>query len=129
MVLLVKKIIKNYNVIVNGKKCYDQPIDSDVKWFARIRKLTTGQGEDYTTGFLLDCDYIKTYCRLIAVDPKAIRIIEFIGQVKNTDGVNIDGIQSMFVLTIFKKIKETRLKFSQGSVTVLQYGELWRSKS
>ena len=31
MVLLVKKIIKNYNVIVNGKKCYDQPVDSDVK--------------------------------------------------------------------------------------------------
>ena len=72
---------------------------------------------------MLDCDYIKIYCRLIAVDPKAIRIIEFIGQVKNTDGVNADGIQSMFVLTIFKKIKETRLKFSQGSVTVLQYGE------
>ena len=73
---------------------------------------------------MLDFNYIKTYCRLIAVDPKAIRIIEFIGQVKNTDGVNIDGIQSMFVLTIFKKIKETRLKFSQGSVAVLQYGEL-----
>ena len=78
---------------------------------------------------MLDCDYIKTYCRLIAVDPKPIRIIEFIGQVKNTDGVNADDIQSMFVLTIFEKIKETRLKFSQGSVTVLQYGEFWRSKS
>ena len=28
--------------------------------------------------------------------------------------------QSMFVLTILEKIKETRLKFSQGSVTVLE---------
>ena len=30
-----------------------------------------------------------------------------------------DNDQSMFVLTIFEKLKETRLKFSQGSVTVL----------
>ena len=27
--------------------------------------------------------------------------------------------QSMFVLTILEKLKQTRLKFSQGSVTVL----------
>ena len=34
-----------------------------------------------------------------------------------TDGRDND--QSMFVLAILEKIKETRLKFSQGSVTVL----------
>ena len=28
---LSKRIIKNYNVIINGEKVYDQPIDSDVK--------------------------------------------------------------------------------------------------
>ena len=51
-------------------------------------------------------------------DPKAIQQIELAGQLKNTDGVNADGEQSMFVLTILEKIKEARLKFSQGSVTV-----------
>ena len=33
-----------------------------------IRKLTTGQGEDYTAGCLLDYGYIKNRYRLIAVD-------------------------------------------------------------
>ena len=38
---------------------------------------------------------------------------------KNLDGKNAEETQSMFVLTISQKFKETRLKFSQGSVTVL----------
>ena len=104
-------------------------IDSDTKRYEEIRKLTTGQGEDYTTGCLLDYDYIKNHYRLIAVDlsrqkeldadPKAIQEIEFVWQLKNLGRINANRTQSMFVLTILEKIKETRLKFSQGSVTVL----------
>ena len=52
------------------------------------------------------------------VDPKAIQQIEFIGQLKNTDN-KIVAKESMFFLTILQKVKETRLKFSQESVTVL----------
>ena len=55
-------------MIINGKSFYDQAIDSDMKWYEEIRKLTTGQGEDYTNGCLLDYDYIKNHYRLIAVD-------------------------------------------------------------
>ena len=44
-------------------------------------------------------------------DPKAIYQIEFVWHLKNTDGVNADGRQSMFVLTILGKIKEIRLTF------------------
>ena len=51
-------------------------------------------------------------------DPKAIQQIE-LRQFKNADGINADGAESMFVLAILEKIKEKRLKFSQGSVTVL----------
>ena len=43
---LPKGIIKNYNVIIIGKNFYDQPIDSDKKWYKEIRKLTTEQGPD-----------------------------------------------------------------------------------
>ena len=56
---LPKGIIQTYNVIINGKSFYDQPTDSDIKRYEEIRKLTTGQGEDYTTGCLLDYDYIN----------------------------------------------------------------------
>ena len=53
--------------------------------FDEIRKVATGQGEDYTTGCLLDSEYIKNLCRLVLVDlcrqnkldahPKAIQQI------------------------------------------------------
>ena len=81
-------------MIINGKNFYGQAIDSDLKWYDEIRKLTTGQVEDYTTGCLLDYDYKRSQYRLIAVDlsrqkeldadPKAIQQIEFIGQLKKT---------------------------------------------
>ena len=117
---LPKGKIKNYNII-NGKIFYDQAIDSDMKWYEEITKLTTGQGEGYTTGHLLDYDYIKNHYRLITVDlsrqkeldadPKAIQQIEFAGQLKNldandnaTDAASND--QSVFVLTISEKLEE-----------------------
>ena len=52
-------------------------------------------------------------------DPKAIQQIEFVGQLMKPNNNN-NVIESMFVLTILEKIKETRFKFSQGSVTVLK---------
>ena len=55
-------------VIINRNYFYDQAIDADVKRFEKIRKLLTGLVEDYTTGCLLDYDYIKNHCRLKAVD-------------------------------------------------------------
>ena len=113
---LPKGIIKICNVIINGKNFYDQAIDTDIKQYKEIRKLTTGQGEDYTTGCLLDYEFIKNCYRLIAVnlsrqktidaDPKAIQEIEFVRQLKNEDGVNAVRTQSMFVLMIFKKWKK-----------------------
>ena len=53
---LPKGIIKNYNVVIKGRNFYDQPLDSNIKRYEEIRKLTTGQGGDYTTGCLLDYD-------------------------------------------------------------------------
>ena len=65
---LHKGIIKNYDVIINGKNIYDKAIDSDIKQYTEIGKLATGWSEDYTTGCLLDYEYIKNHHRLIAAD-------------------------------------------------------------
>ena len=65
-IYIPKGIIKNY-VIINGKNFYDQAVDSDITQYEEIRKLTTGQGEDYITGCLLDY-YIKNNYKLIATD-------------------------------------------------------------
>ena len=56
---LPKGIIKNSNVIINGKNFYDQLIDSDIKRYEEIKKLTTEQDEDYTTVCLLDMNTSK----------------------------------------------------------------------
>ena len=117
---LTKEIINDHNVFINRKNIYDQAVDSDIKRFEEIRKLTTGQGEDYTTGCLLDYDYVKSHYKLIAVDlsrqkeldvdPKAIQQTELIGQLKKLDAD--DDVESMFILMFLEKIKEKRLKFS-----------------
>ena len=61
--------IENYNIEIDGINFYDQPINDSIKQYDEIRKISTGQGDDYTTGCLLDCAYYfeKKY-RLIAVD-------------------------------------------------------------
>ena len=33
-----------------------------------IRKIATGQGDDYTTGCLLDYTHFRDYCKMIVVD-------------------------------------------------------------
>ena len=65
--LWLKGIIKNYNIITNAKNFYDLSIDSDIK-YKTIRKSTTEQDKDCTSGRLLNWDYIKSNYRLIAVD-------------------------------------------------------------
>ena len=122
---------KKYNVII----FYDQAVVSDIKRYEEIRKPETGQVRDYTTAwFLIRLWFHKNHYRLITVDlsgqkesdadPKAIQQREFTGQLEKldaddnaTDERNND--QSMLVLTILEKIKEARLKFSQGSVTIV----------
>ena len=39
-------------------KCFfDQPISNDIKIYENIRKIASGQGDDYTTGCLLGYPY------------------------------------------------------------------------
>ena len=65
---LAKDVNKNYSTIINGNSFYDQPIDSDAKRYKEIKKSKKGQGEDYTTGCLLDYEYIKNHYKIIVVD-------------------------------------------------------------
>ena len=58
---LPKGIVNNYNVIINWKNFSDQVINSDIKQYEEIRRLTKGQAEDYTTACLLNYDYTKNH--------------------------------------------------------------------
>ena len=46
--------IKNYNVLIDGRNFYDQPINDIIKQYDEVRKVSAGYGDDYTIGCLLD---------------------------------------------------------------------------
>ena len=58
----------NYNVLIDGRNFYDQTINDMIKQYDEIRKIATGQGDDYTTGCLLDYQHFKDHYNLIAID-------------------------------------------------------------
>ena len=60
--------IEIYNIETNGRNFYDQPINGSIKQYDELRKVSIGQGDDYTTGCLLDFAYFKKNYRLIAAD-------------------------------------------------------------
>ena len=73
--------------MIDGRNFFDQPVKSNFMTDDNIRKITTGQGNDYTTGCLLDYNYFNNYYKMIAIDiseqqgldadPKAIQQINF----------------------------------------------------
>ena len=62
------KEIKDYNVMIDGRNLFDQPIKNELKTFDNTGKIATGLGDDYTTGCLLDSPYFKKHYKLIAID-------------------------------------------------------------
>ena len=55
-------------VVIDGRNLFNQPIKNGLKTYDNIRKIATGQGDDFTTGCLLDYLYFKKYYKLIAID-------------------------------------------------------------
>ena len=51
--------IQKYKVEIDGRNFYDQAINNLIKQYDEIRKISTGQGDDYTTGCLLDFAYFE----------------------------------------------------------------------
>ena len=90
--------------------------------YQNIGKFATGQGDDYTTGCLLDYIYLKNYYKMIAIDfskqqaldadPKTIQQINFTA--------NLDRSGNTRLCFILEEAKGTIFEFSQGTVKELQ---------
>ena len=110
--------LNKYNVIIDGRNFYDNPIESDIEKYRELRKVMIGKGEDYTTGSLLDFNYFEKHYKLVAVDlskqkeldadPRAIQQIEF----KYMLGTNSN------ICWVLEKSKGTILEFYKGTVKV-----------
>ena len=113
--------LKDYNIMINGENFFDQPIKNNKVIYKNIRKIATGQGDDYTTGCLLGYSYFADTYKMIAVDlskqqaldadPRAIQQINFTA--------NLDRAGNTRVYYILEEAKESILDFSQGTVKVL----------
>ena len=113
--------IKDYKVMIDGKNFFDQSIKDNNVTYENIRKIATGQGNDYTTVCLLGYTYFNKYYKMIAVDlskeqaldadAKAIQQINFTA--------NLDRADNTSFYFILEEAKETFFEFSQGIVKFL----------
>ena len=97
------------------KNFFDQPVRNNLRKYDNIRKITIGQGDDYTTSCLLDYNYFNKYYKMIAIDlsnqqaldadPKSIQEINFTGYLtrQNAEGKNINDNKKCFSLLKNKK--------------------------
>ena len=60
--------IENCNIEIDGRSFFDQPINDLIKQYDEVRKVSTGRGNDYITGCLLDFAYFEQNDRLITAD-------------------------------------------------------------
>ena len=101
--------VKVDDIMINGKKLFDQPNKNDIKSYDKIQKITTGQGDDYTAGCLLYYNCLIKHYKMIAIDlskqqaldadSKAIQKINFMG--------NISSNNDMVMFFIIEEAKET----------------------
>ena len=113
--------IKDYNVVINEVNFFDQPIKNNKVTYENIRKISLGQGDDFTTGCLLNYQYINDTYKMIVIDlskqqaldadPRAIQQINFTA--------DLDRAGNTRFYFILEEAKETILDFSQGTVKVL----------
>ena len=111
--------LTRFNVLIDGRNFYDQPISDEIKKYDELIKLCTGKSEDYTTECLLDFLYYKNHylvkaCGLskqieLDSDPHVIEQIE-IKFMLNTDTQ---------ILIILEKSKEAILEFYKGTTKLL----------
>ena len=65
---LPKVEIKDYNVMIDGRNFFDQPIRNDQISYDNVQKIANGQEDDYTTVCLLDYLCFKENYKIIAID-------------------------------------------------------------
>ena len=68
--------IKDYNIMINGGNFFDQPIKNNKVTSENIRKIATSQGDDYTTGCLLDYSYFAdTYKTILDFSQGTVKVL------------------------------------------------------
>ena len=110
--------IENYNIEIDGRND-DQPINDLIKQYDQVRKVSAGQGDDYTTGCLLYFAYLKNSYRLIAVDLRKKKALDADSRANQQIIFTGKANASAIIYYILDQSKETSLQFSKGTTKVL----------
>ena len=109
---LPKVETKDYNVVIDGREFFDQPLNNMNKTNENIRKIATGKGDDYTTGCLLDYSYFKENYKMIAIDLSKQQVLDAdprkIQQINFTANLDRENTTIFFII---EQEKETILNF------------------
>ena len=110
---------KTYNIEIDGINFHDPPINDLIKQYDEVRKISIGQGDDYTTGCLLDLAYFKQNYRLIAADLSKQKVLD--ADSRAIQQIIFTGVASeaSIIYYIYEKSKETILQFSKETTKVL----------
>ena len=110
--------IKNYNVKIDVKNFFDQPVRHKLIKYDHTQKIVTVQGDDCTTGCLLGYHYFKNYYKMTAIDLSKQQALDT--DPKTTHQINFTGnlAKQAIVFFIIEEAKETVLDFSQGTLRV-----------
>ena len=101
--------------MIDGKNFFDQSINSDLKSQGNIRKIATGQGDDCSTGCLLDYSYFKNHYTMIGIDLGKQQVLDADPRETNRVTANLDRAGNTTMFFIIEETKETVLDFSQGT--------------
>ena len=102
--------------MIDGKHFFEEPVKNNLRTYENIRTTATGQGDDYTTGYLLDYNYFNNYYKIIKnnADLKPIQQIKFTGNLNRGENIN----DTIMLFNIWET-KQTISDFSQGNVKSL----------
>ena len=99
--------------MIDGKIFFDHPVKNDKVTYKNIRKIVTGQGDDYTTGWLLDYIYFRKYYKMIAADLSKQQALDadlkVIQQINFT--ANLGRTENTIFISLLKKEKKLFLDF------------------
>ena len=96
----------------------DQAINDTIKQNDEVKKISTGQGDDCTTGCLLDFAYFKKNYKLIAVDLSKQKALDADSRAIQQIISACTASAAVIIYYILEQLKETILEFSKGTAKV-----------
>ena len=107
--------IKDYNFMVDGKNF---SVRSDIVSYDNIRNIATGQGDKYTTGYLLDYNYFNKQYKITAIDLSKQQALDadltVMQQINFT--WNLHQAEAAAIFFIIEEAKKAILDFLRGTL-------------